>query len=261
MNGPVQKVYYSRDIHNRSNHYHDCHQILLITEGAVDISVNTAHYRAGAGDLLLFSRYEDHSIRVLTPVYHRYVLQIDPLANQKDALYLLLSNRPKGFSHVTHLGDALPAACSCMEQLITEFNSTNPLHQEMISFLLGQLLVYVGRSLPQLQTDPQELEMVWEITHLFETRYAESWQLETLAQEHGISVSGLCHKFKTVTGSAVMAYLQDCRLASAKALLSGTDLPIGKIVEDCGFSDSSNFSRSFKAHFGMTPMQFRKQYR
>lgn len=258
MQTPIQKVYFSREISEKSSHYHDCHQIILITEGSVAVSVNTASYTAGAGDLVLFSRYEDHALRVLTPVYSRYVLQIDPTAGHQDALYLLLSNRPAGFSHVTHLGAALQAACSCMDQLIKESAEAHPLRKEMVSFLLGQLLVYIRRSLPQPQADPQDLELVWRITHLFETRFSEPWQLEDLAKEYGISVSGLCHRFKTVTGSAVMAYLQDCRLASAKALLSGTDLPIGKIVEDCGFSDSSNFSRSFKSRLGMTPSEFRK---
>ena len=103
--------------------------------------------------------------------------------------------------------------------------------------------------------------MVWKITHLFETHFGEDWHLEDLAKQYGVSISGLCHRFKAVTGSAVMAYLQDCRIASAKALLSSTDLPISKIVEDCGFSDSSNFSRSFKSRLGMTPSEFRKQYR
>lgn len=262
MHSPIQNVYFSRELSKKSSHYHDCHQIILITEGSVKISVNTACYTASAGDLILCSRYEDHALQVLTPAYSRYVLQIDPMATGQDSLFLLLSNRPKGFSHVIAMGSALDAARNCLEQLLLETQAPQPMGEQMASFLLGQLLVLIGRNLPQAQNlDSEDLAIVIQIQQLLETRYWEQWQLETLAKAYGISVSGLCHRFKAVTGSSVMAYLQDCRIASAKALLSSTALPVGQIVERCGFSDSSNFSRSFKVRTGFTPLQFRKQFR
>ena len=58
-----------------------------------------------------------------------------------------------------------------------------------------------------------------------------------------------------------MGYLQSCRMVAAKKYLAGTSKSIGEIVEICGFSDSSNFSRSFKEQVGCTPSEFRKKYR
>ena len=62
------------------------------------------------------------------------------------------------------------------------------------------------------------------------------------------------------TGMSVMEYLLSCRMASAKRMLAGTQMGIGEIVERCGFSDNSNFSRTFKALNGMSPTDFRKKY-
>ena len=50
-------------------------------------------------------------------------------------------------------------------------------------------------------------------------------------------------------------------LAVTLGVVSGlTDMRIGEIVEHCGFSDSSNFSRTFRAVTGLSPSEFRKQY-
>ena len=57
-----------------------------------------------------------------------------------------------------------------------------------------------------------------------------------------------------------MGYLQSCRMAAAKKYLAETDLEVGAIVDKCGFSDSSNFSRSFKRVTGSTPTKFRAQF-
>ena len=58
-----------------------------------------------------------------------------------------------------------------------------------------------------------------------------------------------------------MRYLIDCRLAAAKKYLAETDLEIGKIVDLCGFSDNSNFSRMFRSATGVSPTGFRRQFR
>ena len=81
------------------------------------------------------------------------------------------------------------------------------------------------------------------------------------AKQHSISISSLSHRFRTATGVSVMEYLQSCRMANAKQMLAETDCSIGEIVEKCGFSDNSNFSRTFKSLNGMSPTDFRKKYK
>ena len=73
-----------------------------------------------------------------------------------------------------------------------------------------------------------------------------------------MSASHLSHIFKSVAGVSTMAYLKACRIAAAKRYLAQTELPVGEIVERCGFSDSSNFSRTFREQTGMSPSEFRR---
>ena len=64
---------------------------------------------------------------------------------------------------------------------------------------------------------------------------------------------------RNVTGLAPSASIQF--MAKAKQMLAETDSSIGAIVEKCGFSDDSNFSRSFKKLTGLSPSGFRKKYK
>ena len=76
MQSFVQTVYYSAEPFLEKPHFHDCHQIVLILKGQVQVRVNEVSYTAGGGDIILFSRYENHSIVVLSEEYERYVLHI-----------------------------------------------------------------------------------------------------------------------------------------------------------------------------------------
>ena len=92
----------------------------------------------------------------------------------------------------------------------------------------------------------------------FEKNYFEQFLLADLAEEYHISASHLSHVFKSITGYAPIEYLMVCRLSAAKSMLSTTDKSIKEIIDLCGFSDESNFSRTFREKVGMTPTEFRK---
>jgi AraC-like DNA-binding protein len=104
----------------------------------------------------------------------------------------------------------------------------------------------------------RNMQIVQSIRRTMEERYGEKITLADLSSAHHVSLSHLTHVFKNTMGYAPIEYLIECRLSAAKQLLSSTDLPIAEIVEKCGFSDESNFSRTFKKKVGMTPTEFRK---
>ena len=108
---------------------------------------------------------------------------------------------------------------------------------------------------------PRREPKVEEIQRQFENDIVRAYSLIELADEYHISKYYLSHIFKTVTGYSVMDYLKVLRIAKAKALIAKTTMSISEIVETCGFSDSSNFSRDFKSNTGLSPSDFRKKYR
>lgn len=263
MNQLIQKVYFSSNPLKKSSHYHDCHQIILIKKGQVRFCANSAEHSASSGDVLLFSRYENHSLEVLSAEYERYVLQLDPKARGIGSrVYSLLSNRPQGFCNAIPMGGRQEEMACLFDRLIEERQSPAPLSEEMEQLLINQLLILVFRALPDPSSfEGQHTEILTAIQRRFEQHCGSRYTLESLAKEFSISPSTLSHRFKSQIGSSVMDYLLHCRIATAKNDLVYTALPIGEIVERCGFSDSSNFSRTFKRSTGLSPSEFRKKYK
>lgn len=256
----VQEAYFSAEAFKMHTHYHDCHQIMLILKGRIEICVNDAKYTAGPGNLVLLGRCENHSIQSLLPEYERYVLRISPLAgSSENRIYSLLSNRPSGFHNILDVSARLPEFTQLFAQITKEHSSREKLADEMLQLSVNELLIHIYRLIPEDSyfLEEENFEMVSDLQRRFENHCQEAYTLDALAKEYNVSVSQLSHQFKKITGSSVMGYLLSCRLATAKNLLAQTNLNVGEIVEKCGFSDCSNFSRTFKHMNGMSPTEFR----
>jgi AraC-like DNA-binding protein len=66
---------------------------------------------------------------------------------------------------------------------------------------------------------------------------------------------------KEKRGITLKQYIISYRLRLAKGMLELTDKPTQEIAEECGFTDSSYFAKSFKAAFGMTPKEYRNKFK
>ena len=252
----IESAVYTQAAEGYRSHYHDSHLLLYVTHGAAEVAVGGRRFRAEAGSLVLISRLEEHSVVPLTEDYRRYVLRLR--AGLEDRLSGILVNRAEGFRNVLRLPQAEPI----MAALAAEFAADGPWQEEMLDALLRQLLVLVCRAMPgAVREDTPAAQVVRRIQKQFEENCAEKCSLSSLAEQHHISASYLCHVFRRETGLSVMDYLQACRLTMAKRLLATTDEPVGEIAGRCGFGDDSNFSRLFRRETGKTPRQFRRENR
>ena len=73
------------------------------------------------------------------------------------------------------------------------------------------------------------------------------------------SLSSFKRDFQTVYGTPPGHWLHEKRLGKARHLLVTSDISITDIAVDSGFKNYTHFSRAFKNHFGVSPLQCRKQ--
>jgi len=81
--------------------------------------------------------------------------------------------------------------------------------------------------------------------------------LADLADAAHLSPYHFLRTFKTITGVTPHQWLLRARLREAAKRLAGSRAPITVIALDVGFADLSNFIRSFRAEFGLSPRQYR----
>lgn len=91
-------------------------------------------------------------------------------------------------------------------------------------------------------------------------RYAEPLSLEYIAKACGISKYYLAHEFKKYIGTSPNEYLILNRINRAKEQLKYSSETIDNISWQCGFRTTSHFIHQFKAHEGITPLQYRKKW-
>ncbi len=78
-----------------------------------------------------------------------------------------------------------------------------------------------------------------------------------LARAVLLSPSRLAHLFKHETGETIGYTLLNLRMRRAALLLEATDLSIGAVAEQLGYSSLYYFSRQFHYHFGISPRSYR----
>jgi len=82
-------------------------------------------------------------------------------------------------------------------------------------------------------------------------------RLETIAAAAGLSPFHFHRIFKAMTGETLQQFVKRQRLERALHHMSHSpQRPLTAIALDCGFASSSDFSRSFKQHYGASPRSF-----
>lgn len=124
-----------------------------------------------------------------------------------------------------------------MRELSTGLFAANVMHQHSSDESLGRVMDYLSR------------------------HYSEVIRLSEVAEMVNMSESSFCRFFKQHTSKSFIDFLTDIRLGAASRALIDSSLSIAEIGYDCGFNNLSNFNRIFKKKKGVTPSEFRDNYR
>ena len=92
---------------------------------------------------------------------------------------------------------------------------------------------------------------------LLHSRVAHPWTIADLADEVGISRSGLVERFTRYLSEPPMTYLTRWRLQLAARSLEKTSRGVAEIAGDIGYESEAAFNRAFKREFGQPPGRYR----
>ena len=94
-----------------------------------------------------------------------------------------------------------------------------------------------------------------------QNNFREKITLDELANNSCLSLYYFSRLFKKETGYTPYQYITNVRINRAKTLLINSNLQIKEICFECGFNSESNFVTCFKDLSGVTPSNFRVQYK
>jgi AraC-like DNA-binding protein len=90
--------------------------------------------------------------------------------------------------------------------------------------------------------------------HLLE-HWDQSVSLAALSAAARLSRFELVRRFRMHTGLTPHAFQTNLRIGHARAMLTGGETP-ARVAAECGFSDQSHLTRTFKRAVGVTPARF-----
>ncbi|MDC6367311.1 MULTISPECIES: AraC family transcriptional regulator [Flavobacteriaceae] len=91
--------------------------------------------------------------------------------------------------------------------------------------------------------------------------FTDQIKLEQVANLTNQSVSNFCKYFKKNTKKTYIQFLNEVRISHTCKLLKNTDKTITEICYESGFRNWSNFSSQFKKTCGVSPSEYRSQFK
>jgi AraC family transcriptional regulator len=165
--------------------------------------------------------------------------------------------RDAGASHATFEHDRIPPLRALAPLTARAANAIGkPSMLEEIGLDLACSILQMSHSRERATTTRDRVRIADAIRHL-ETHYDERHTLAELASFARLSRYHFLRTFRDVAGITPHQWILRARLRGAAKRLAASEAPITEIAFDVGFEDLSNFIRSFRAEFGISPRAYR----
>ncbi len=127
------------------------------------------------------------------------------------------------------------------------------------------LVVDGGRKSQRLYAVPKHSKtrdpLIEKADRWIRSRQGVDIRVEELARHLGVGTRTMLRKFRAASGVTPQAYIQRVRLDVAKPLLEDSDASVAQIAAEVGFSDENAFRKAFARRTGLSPTQYRKQFK
>lgn len=142
---------------------------------------------------------------------------------------------------------------TCYQKVITLLNLLNDISQ-------SDEYIYVS-GLKEVDCSVNDQFLINLIFEFSMQNFKRKITLEEVALLTNKSISAFCHYFKKTTKMCYITYLTQIRIDHACKLLKNTNLSVTQICYESGFYNWANFSKHFKEHCKVSPMQYRTNFR
>ncbi len=154
-------------------------------------------------------------------------------------------------------------AIDLYKRIMYELQIKRSMHDKMAGALLLELISYLSRKIHEYssgsnRTKDANLQKVIGYIH---RNYSSKLRVKELADMCNLSTYWFIHNFKNLTGLPPIEYLTAVRIDKARELLTNSSMNIGEVGNFVGYENPLYFSRIFKTQTGLSPSDFKKQYK
>lgn len=263
-------AYYFVDVRHPRNqmpfHWHNEWELLRILDGSFQLRLDDDEYVAKAGDVLLIRGGMLHGGTPRDCNYECLDFDLHALFRGMDMVKKYL--RP--FYQQTLLPynffprNVQPEICAAADRLMEAFAEGEESCPELETVgCLSSIFAHIHRNglyihAPEgAANETVHIRQIKSVLEFIESHYGEPVSLESLAQVAGMNPKYFCRMFRSITSHSPIDYVNYYRIERAAYLLVATDLPITNVGLDCGFLESSYFTKVFRRYKNLSPREYR----
>ncbi|HBE04221.1 MAG TPA: hypothetical protein DC049_17355 [Spirochaetia bacterium] len=252
-------------------HFHDCHELMIVSEGEAQITIDGKINNLQKGDLLVMRAGTMHGFPVFrnftrTAVFfnlENLLGPVDDLSGISAYRQLFAMQPAKKYSERSAIfrlphKSLLPVLAVCREMQM-EINRQTTGYQAMARSLFIKMLVMIIRHYRRIRTGSDHLDKIIDTASWLENNFPEKITLSFLCERINLSMNTFLRHFHKTFRQSPMQYLCLVRLKKARSLLVQGALPVTQISRLCGFNDSNYFCRMFRREYGESPLRYRRK--
>lgn len=232
-------------------HFHDFYEISLIFSGDMGIYLPSVERVGIFTGLVLSPRGTPHYITCTEKALYK---RTNVVFSEE-----FIAEGIKGYEEILKIfsksGNIIETDTETAERLLITIKKTE---REENRFRKRLLLLYLLSEISELSKMDKETDVpdfLSRALSYINENYREKIVAENLAHKVGVGRTTLMNSFRKHLGLSFSEYVAKCRLFSAVNLLK-SGKSVSETAELSGFTESSNFIRSFKKYFGQTPAKY-----
>lgn len=258
------------------------HEFMYVIDGAVSMFYGGEHYRLVKGDLFYLSPFVKNFIKVEEKDgFKTHCIHFDWTCGERESEF-------SAEEFYVHSGNGAEYEKRKKRLLarpdIEPEDFRMPRHMRGVGADVGMLFkkcyyAYIsGAPASVIAARAAFMDIVAELARIFtdgrepihpktaaaveyiQKNYGGRISVPELAEKYGLSPKYFGTVFKNSTGKSVNEFVAETRMAAAKEMLLGTDMPIGEIAEKTGYGSAYYFSKCFKKHEKLSPLRFRENW-
>jgi AraC family transcriptional activator of pobA len=243
---------------------HSCFTLLFITSGTHIMKLGYEEYRTYANEFIVVPAGQIFSIEHINSNHRGIICQFHPdiligkYGNRdmfNDFDFLKISGTPK----ITILEKDVVFILNLLNRLQTEYLENEIANLKIVqSYLLALFCEMNKNAVKTPKNGTAAAVLSNKFKELIYANIKTQHQVNFYASLLNVTPNHLNKSVKSSTGKSATKWIEETILLEAKHLLFQTTLSISEIAMQVGHEDHSYFSRFFKKHEGLTPVQYRK---
>ncbi len=244
-------------------HHHNDYEIYFLAAGHRKYFIQNTIYTLNPNQIVIFKPKIPHQVTFnLNIPYVRHLVYVTPkLFSEVLDSYPSLKNIVD--VQLFNLSESnFAEALKYIARIDEELERNDPHSQDSIKLIIAEMLIFINRhnDTSNLVLNKGDIRIQNAIDYILE-HYNEPISLDDCAKIACMDYYTFSKTFHKLTSFKFKEFLNNIRIDKGRELLENTSHPITKIAELVGFSSDTHFSTTFKAFYGISPTNYRSEFK